>query len=54
MLPTLRFDPPEGEEETSFPVRSPVARDYPSRVLGGFFRPPHFDCSLVVSPIGFP
>jgi hypothetical protein len=27
-------------------VLSPVARDYPSRALGGFFRPPHCDCSI--------
>jgi hypothetical protein len=25
---------------------SPVARDYPSRALGGFFMPPHCDCSF--------
>ena len=25
---------------------SPVARDYPSRALGGFFMPPHCDCSI--------
>jgi len=25
---------------------SPVARDYPSRVLSGFFMPPHCDCSI--------
>lgn len=25
---------------------SPVARDYPSRAHGGFFRPPHCDCSI--------
>jgi hypothetical protein len=25
---------------------SPVARDYPSRALGGFFRPPRCDCSI--------
>jgi hypothetical protein len=25
---------------------SPVARDYPSRALGGFFMPPRCDCSI--------
>ena len=25
---------------------SPVARDYPSRACGGFFRPPRCDCSI--------
>jgi len=25
---------------------SPVARDYPSRALSGFFMPPHCDCSI--------
>ncbi|MDB6170498.1 MAG: hypothetical protein JWM88_3362, partial [Verrucomicrobia bacterium] len=36
-------------EEKAAPVAtllSPVARDYPSRALGGFFMPPHCDCSI--------
>jgi hypothetical protein len=27
-------------------ILSPVARDYPSRALGGFFMPPRCDCSI--------
>jgi hypothetical protein len=36
-------------EEKAAPVAtlfSPVARDYPSRALGGFFMPPRCDCSI--------
>jgi hypothetical protein len=35
----------EEKTEPASVIFSPVARDYPSRVIGGFFRPPRFDCS---------
>ena len=33
---------------------SPVARDYPSRALGGFFMPPRCDCSIKERLINVP
>lgn len=36
----------EGRASPINALLSPVARDYPSRALGGFFMPPRCDCSI--------
>ena len=36
----------EGRAAPITTLLSPVARDYPSRALGGFFMPPRCDCSI--------
>ena len=36
----------EGRAAPAAAFLSPVARDYPSRALDGFFRPPRCDCSI--------
>ena len=43
-LPVARAT--EGRAAPVATFLSPVARDYPSRALGGFFMPPHCDCSI--------
>ncbi len=43
-LPVARAT--EGRASPINALLSPVARDYPSRALGGFFMPPHCDCSI--------
>ena len=43
-LPVARAT--EGRTSPINALLSPVARDYPSRALGGFFMPPHCDCSI--------
>ena len=43
-LPATRVA--EGRASPINILLSPVARDYPSRALGGFFMPPHCDCSI--------
>lgn len=36
----------EGKAAPAATLLSPVARDYPSRALVGFFIPPRCDCSI--------
>ena len=43
-LPVARAT--EGKAAPVATILSPVDRDYPSRALGGFFMPPHCDCSI--------
>jgi hypothetical protein len=43
-LPVARAT--EGRTSPINALLSPVARDYPSRALGGFFMPPHCDCRV--------
>jgi hypothetical protein len=36
----------KGRAAPAATILSPVARDYPSCALGGFFRPPRLNCSI--------
>jgi hypothetical protein len=45
-MPSAAVARTEGRAAPAAAILSPVARDYPSRALDGFFRPPRCDCSI--------
>ena len=45
-MPSAAVARTEGMAAPAAAALSPVARDYPSRALDGFFMPPRCDCSI--------